>query len=96
MELLTRLEAATSRLEDMAQSEVNPSATTNGLPPAAGTNAAALSKAGSSGLPGSGPKEATQPLPPAIADFDALMNGDVKKFVNMGEDLGGLVAEQVW
>lgn len=35
------------------------------------------------------------PLPPAIDDFDALINGDVKTFVNMSEEIGGLVAEQV-
>ena len=36
-----------------------------------------------------------EPLPPALDDFDSLINGDVIKFVNMSEELGGLVAEQV-
>lgn len=34
-------------------------------------------------------------LPPAIDDFDALINAEVKTFVNMSEEIGGLVAEQV-
>ena len=35
-------------------------------------------------------------LPPAIDDFDAMINSDVKTYVNMSEEIGGLVAEQVW
>ena len=35
------------------------------------------------------------PLPPAIDDFDAVINGDVTKFVAISEHIGGLVAEQV-
>ncbi len=34
-------------------------------------------------------------LPPAIDDFDAMINAEVKTFVNMSEEIGGLVAEQV-
>ena len=35
------------------------------------------------------------PVPPQIEDFDALIKGDVQNFVNLGEKIGGLVAEQV-
>lgn len=35
------------------------------------------------------------PIPPQIQDFDALIKGDVQNFVNLGEKIGGLVAEQV-
>lgn len=35
------------------------------------------------------------PVPPQIQDFDALIKGDVQNFVNLGEKIGGLVAEQV-
>lgn len=38
---------------------------------------------------------AAAPIPPQIQDFDALINGDVQNFVNLGEKIGGLVAEQV-
>lgn len=34
-------------------------------------------------------------LPPVIDDFDRTINGEVKTFVNMSEEIGGLVAEQV-
>ena len=34
-------------------------------------------------------------LPLAIDDFDAMINAEVKTFVNMSEEIGGLVAEQV-
>lgn len=38
---------------------------------------------------------AAAPVPPQIQDFDALIKGDVQNFVNLGEKIGGLVAEQV-
>lgn len=38
---------------------------------------------------------AAAPIPPQIQDFDALIKGDVQNFVNLGEKIGGLVAEQV-
>jgi adenylyl cyclase-associated protein len=38
---------------------------------------------------------AVAPVPPQIQDFDALIKGDVQNFVNLGEKIGGLVAEQV-
>ncbi|KAJ5727886.1 hypothetical protein N7493_005706 [Penicillium malachiteum] len=33
-------------------------------------------------------------IPAQIQDFDALIKGDVQNFVNLGEKIGGLVAEQ--
>lgn len=92
--LVRRLEAATSRLEDMAQplpdrsSQINGLQSTSRSPPAAdGTD--------QSGGMGAMSKQAFEPLPQAIQDFDVLINGDVKKYVNMSEELGGLVSEQV-
>lgn len=38
---------------------------------------------------------AADPIPPAIQDFDALIKNDVENFVEVGEKIGGLVAEQV-
>lgn len=35
------------------------------------------------------------PIPPQIEDFDELIKGDVRNFVELGEKVGGLVAEQV-
>lgn len=92
--LLLRLEAATSRLEDMVPTISDPSAVSKGaasLPESGLTAPDADLRSG----PASSPKLAPAPLPPAIDDFDALINGDVKTFVNMSEEIGGLVAEQV-
>ena len=41
------------------------------------------------------PQQHQETLPPAIDDFDAMINAEVKTFVNMSEEIGGLVAEQV-
>ncbi|RHZ66681.1 hypothetical protein CDV55_104117 [Aspergillus turcosus] len=88
--LIKRLEAATSRLEDMAMSLDDPhspkhigSATTPEPAAPVPVNASA---------PPAPP--AAPSLPPQIEDFDALINGDVRSFVDLGEKIGGLVAEQ--
>lgn len=41
------------------------------------------------------PAPASPPVPPQIEDFDELIKGDVRKFVELGEKIGGLVEEQV-
>lgn len=41
------------------------------------------------------PQKHLETLPPVIDDFDNIINGEVKTFVNMSEEIGGLVAEQV-
>lgn len=86
-----RLEAATSRLEDMIPTET----ARNGMSslPEAGLTAP---RPNDQNAPTSSQTQlAVAPLPPAIDDFDALINADVKTFVNMSEEIGGLVAEQV-
>ena len=93
--LLRRLEAATSRLEDLVPTTTDSSASANGQPalPEAG-----LPKSRGIVRPSgtvSSPQPVLEPLPPAIDDFDALINGDVKTYVNMSEEIGDLVAEQV-
>ena len=93
--LVCRLEAATSRLEDMAQATIDPSVPTGGIPNTSGTAVAAARGADSDGDDANVQNQAPEPLPPALDDFDSLINGDVVKFVNMSEELGGLVAEQV-
>ena len=90
-----RLEAATSRLEDIASTPTDSGNVPNGVPSITG----ATIVPGSSDHPEnsvSTPKQVAAPLPPAIEGFDALINGDVQSFVNMSESLGGLVAEQVY
>ncbi|KAK3045441.1 hypothetical protein LTS18_013813, partial [Coniosporium uncinatum] len=103
--LIKRLEAATSRLEDIASSaqtlgeqqgaapQANGASTTDvasttSAPAAAAVGAASTPKAVSSATP-------DEPeLPQSIVDFDALINGDLKQFTNLSEQIGGIVAEQ--
>ncbi|KAL8724867.1 MAG: hypothetical protein Q9166_007696 [cf. Caloplaca sp. 2 TL-2023] len=92
--LIKRLEAATSRLEDMVpQGITDQSAASNGVAslPESGLTAPGADARGGAA---SSSSRTLAPLPPAIDDFDALINGDVKTFVNMSEEIGGLVAEQ--
>ncbi|KAI9824406.1 MAG: hypothetical protein M1832_001941 [Thelocarpon impressellum] len=91
--LIKRLEAATSRLEDMAQPTGDSNATSNeaGLAPSAdGAAMGATERA----VAANSPVAATEVLPPSIEGFDALINAEVTKFVNLSEELGGVVAEQ--
>ena len=85
-----RLEAATSRLEDMA-------APLDGTPQP-NANAAASIKSGPPEPPKqvvAPPPPVVEPLPQSIKDFDDIIDTDVQKFVAMGQKIGGLVAEQV-
>ncbi|KAH7384781.1 adenylate cyclase associated N terminal-domain-containing protein [Cadophora sp. MPI-SDFR-AT-0126] len=87
--LIKRLEAATSRLEDMASSSIDIPAI-NGAPTPAPTGplpAPPVAKAPS-------PKPVQEALPESVEDFDAFIAGTVKKFVNLSDELGGPVAEQ--
>ena len=79
----------------MAQATIDPSAPTIGVMSAPGTARAVIGGGDQTGDDANAPKQAYEPLPPALDDFDSLINGDVVKFVNMSEELGGLVAEQV-
>ena len=90
--ILKRLEAATSRLEDMVPTIGDQSAVPNGLS-TSGQDAETPGSSKQLGASDGPPSPA--PLPPAIDDFDSVINGDVTKFVNMSEQIGGLVAEQV-
>ncbi|XMA16489.1 hypothetical protein WAI453_009280 [Rhynchosporium graminicola] len=87
--IVRRLEAATSRLEDMASSSVE-LPTINGAPTPAPTGplpAPPVAKALES-------KPVIEALPESVEDFDAFIAMTVKKFVNFSDELGGPVAEQ--
>ncbi|GFG07398.1 adenylyl cyclase-associated protein [Aspergillus udagawae] len=88
--LIKRLEAATSRLEDMAMSLDDPHSPKN--VGSAATPEPAAPVPVNTVTPPAPP--AAPSLPPQIEDFDALINGDVRSFVDLGEKIGGLVAEQ--
>ncbi len=88
--ILRRLEAATSRLEDMASSVVE-TPKTNGTT-AAGTVPAAVPRAAPAPAE---PKKVAEPVPQIIEDFDSFIATTVKKYVSLSKEIGGVVADQV-
>ncbi|KAG2415273.1 hypothetical protein HFD88_006464 [Aspergillus terreus] len=87
--LIKRLEAATSRLEDMAMSLDDPNS-----PKAINSAGAPEAVAPPQPQPAPSAAPVAPPIPPQIQDFDTLINQDVKNFVDLGEKIGSLVAEQ--
>lgn len=99
--LLRRLEAATSRLEDIASSAFEPSSSANGSvsaatpgastkPSSSAPDLSAISQTNSA----STVKLAAEPLPAPITDMDAIMENEVKTFVGASKGLDPLVEEQ--
>lgn len=100
-QLFPRLEAATSRLEDLASSSgslENPRSP--GIIPVGGTGATASSAAAltqpsaSKNVAPDPVQPVTPPLPPTVSEMDELLNGEVKNFVSAGEGIDPLVEEQ--
>ncbi|KAF9883720.1 hypothetical protein FE257_003012 [Aspergillus nanangensis] len=85
--LIKRLEAATSRLEDMALSLDDPNSPKT-------TSSAAAPEIAAPEPPKLASPAAPAAPPPQIQDFDTLINQDVKNFVELGQKIGGLVADQ--
>ncbi|KAG9244204.1 adenylyl cyclase-associated protein-like protein [Calycina marina] len=96
--LIKRLEAATSRLEDIASSTVEPpTAKSNGTSTAvASPPSAPVAAPLPPPIPAlAEPVEANaEPLPESVEDFDSFIDGSVKKYVALSQELGGPVAEQ--
>lgn len=90
--ILARLEAATSRLEDMVPNIGDASASTNGVQSSPGQNLTTAEGMSESRGNAPSPHKHLETLPPVIDDFDGTINGEVKTFVNMSEEIGGLVA----
>lgn len=91
--LIKRLEAATSRLEDIATSVDGAPSSLNGA--ARGSEAAAVptqSQTTSAAVPE--PPKPADPLPVQIEEFDELIATDVTAFVQAASKIGGLVEEQ--
>ena len=91
--LIRRLEAATSRLEDIASVSSEPDETASQSGQGAGQDSTTVAAA-------NGASSATQAkeevdLPPIITDFDTLISGDLKTFVDMSTAMGGPLADQV-
>jgi adenylyl cyclase-associated protein len=90
--IIRRLEAATSRLEDMASSVAEPP-TTNGT---SHTKSEHADSAAATPKPAPPPKPVAEPLPQVIEDFDTFLENAVKKYVKISGEIGGAVAEQVY
>ncbi|TQS36860.1 hypothetical protein Golomagni_02681 [Golovinomyces magnicellulatus] len=87
--LIKRLEAATSRLEDMASMTIPPS----------NTNRAVVSSPTGpiNPLPEPNAEEVKvipEALPESVEGFDAFISGPVQSFVNISNELGGPISEQ--
>ncbi|KAL3418319.1 Adenylyl cyclase-associated protein [Phlyctema vagabunda] len=89
--LIKRLEAATSRLEDMASSAIE-IPKSNGSSPQGGASTAAAAIA--SPPPPAAPKAAPIEVPEQVEEFDAFISGAVKGYVSTSNGLGGPLAEQ--
>lgn len=90
--LILRLEAATSRLEDIATSVDSTHPETVAAISTAQATIAENAAAGAVPAPSATPPK---PLPRSIEDFDKVINEDVKAFVGASEAIGGLVQQQV-
>jgi adenylyl cyclase-associated protein len=96
---IRRLEAATSRLEDIASS-----AQTFEQPHGGPSDGSSLTvpSPGQMGLqspsiasPGVSQSQLAEPSPQSINDFDTLLRGDLQAYRDLSNALGGVVAEQV-
>ena len=89
-ELFRRLEAATSRLEDMATSiDSTHPATVEAI------TTAATASAQPNGTAGARAASTPEPLPPAVEDFDKLIKEEVTAFVSVSEKIDRILADQV-
>ncbi|KIX05347.1 uncharacterized protein Z518_06219 [Rhinocladiella mackenziei CBS 650.93] len=84
----SRLEAATSRLEDIATSIDGPGVTTNGVAAAAAATPTILAQTPEQAAP---PPE---PLPRSVEAFDQIIEEDIVAFTEASGKIGGLVEEQ--
>ena len=89
-DVLTRLEAATSRLEDIATTiVVDESEKPNG------TNLSSDKAVAATSSPAPAlPEPTPEPLPRSVEDFDKLIEEDVKAFVTASSKIGDLVEQQ--
>lgn len=102
--IISRLEAATSRLEDIASSTIPPPPSdAPDAPKSNGVNPPTQQAIAT--LPSPPPPTIVQapainevvkePIPESVAEFDNFIQGAVKRYVNLSDEIGGVVAEQV-
>ncbi|EMC96422.1 hypothetical protein BAUCODRAFT_474005 [Baudoinia panamericana UAMH 10762] len=99
--LIKRLEAATSRLEDIAQSAATFDHQSNGdrsvqsdHPASSSTKPQQPVAIAKDASQPQAPPAAAAPLPPAIEAMDELLNGEVKAFVEASRGIDPLIEEQ--
>jgi adenylyl cyclase-associated protein len=97
--IIRRLEAATSRLEDIASSTIAPPPAADIRPPNGTTAAPTPNPAAPSVAPPTPAVVKTAPpeesLPESVEGFDSFISGAVKKYVDISKKIGGVVADQV-
>lgn len=91
--LLGRLEAATSRLEDIASSTVEIPQVVPNIQETLASPVGGPSGGSSNALPAA-PAAADDPLPDSVEDFDGFLKTSVDKYLTLSKQLGGLIAEQ--
>ncbi|KAK6948405.1 hypothetical protein Daesc_010171 [Daldinia eschscholtzii] len=98
--LIKRLEAATTRLEDIASSTIElpqavPALTATGATPGpSSTSSPTIQQAVPASTPPAPVQAPQEPLPESIEEFDAFIDQSVDKYVKASNKLGGLIAEQ--
>lgn len=94
--LFLRLEAATSRLEDIASSTIEIPQSVPALQEtlASPTASDAAPSAPEATIPPPAPVAAHEPLPDSIEDFDAFLKTSVANYSKLSAALGGPIAEQ--
>lgn len=99
-DLLARLEAATSRLEDIASSTIEIPQAVPALQETLATPTSSASKSvtnvasAAAPVPAPPAPAADEPLPDSIDDFDIFLKTSVEKYSKLSTQLGGLIAEQ--
>ncbi|KAI0863666.1 adenylate cyclase associated N terminal-domain-containing protein [Xylaria cubensis] len=98
--LIKRLEAATTRLEDIASSTIELPHAVPALsqpitsPPDQSDGITPLPSASSSASPTVSTPVPQDPLPESVEEFDSFISQSVDKYVQASDKLGGLIAEQ--
>jgi adenylyl cyclase-associated protein len=93
--MIRRLEAATSRLEDIASTTLQTGGdASSSAPNGASTVAPSLGGETSSGTDASTPKMAPETAPPAIEAFDELVDTELKNWLELSGKLGDVIEGQ--
>jgi adenylyl cyclase-associated protein len=88
--VIRRLEAATSRLEDIASTSVGFDAAASGQTTGAGAGTPAPSTQSEVVTP-----KAADSLPPSIQAFDKLLDNELKEWLELSAKLGDVINDQV-